>query len=155
MRTSSCVNLSNRLRASSISVFPNSFFRYFSDQPSVEPIPIHAYGKLTRSSLSYLLCSDSENIQYFHHNLHDDVRHCRRRWDLRIRLQTFEEVLDALKNVDEGVLRCFDILDRLTSSDVKIGSRRDVDNILTWRRTPAPAKITDAGEKTYIVTVKL
>ena len=52
-------------------------------------------------------------------------------------------------------MRCFDILDRLTSSDVKIGSQRDVDNILTWRRTPAPAKITDAGEKTYIVTVKL
>ena len=52
-------------------------------------------------------------------------------------------------------MRCIDILDRLTSSDVKIGSQRDVDNILTWRRTPAPAKITDAGEKTYIVTVKL
>ena len=52
-------------------------------------------------------------------------------------------------------MRCIDILDRLTSSDVKIGSRRDVDIILTWRRTPAPAKITDAGEKTYTVTVKL
>ena len=31
IRASSCVNLSNRLRASSISFFPISFFRYFSE----------------------------------------------------------------------------------------------------------------------------
>ena len=32
--------------------------------------------------------------------------------------------------------------------------RGDVD-ILTWRRTPAPVKMTVAGEKTYVVTFKV
>ena len=60
----------------------------------------NAYGKLTCSSLLYLLCRNSENIQNFHHYFHDDVRHCLAWFDLRIRLQTFEKVLNAFKNVD-------------------------------------------------------
>jgi hypothetical protein len=112
-------------------------------------------GKLTRSSLWYLLCRDSENIQYFHHYLNDDVRHRRGWWNLHVSLQTFEKVLDPHKDVDQGLLRCTDILSRLTRFEVKLGLRRDMDRIPTWRRTPAPAKIAVAGENTYIVTVKL
>jgi hypothetical protein len=82
---------------------------------------MQAYRKLTRSPLSYLLCSDSKNIQYFHHYFDDDVRHCGGRWNLRIGLQTFEKVLDPLKDVDQGLLRCIDILNRLSSLDVKLG----------------------------------
>ena len=84
---------------------------------------MHAYGKLTCSPLSYLLCSDSENIQYFHHYLNDDILHRRRWWDLGVGLQAFEEVLDTFKDIDQGILRCIDILDRLTSFDFKLGSR--------------------------------
>ena len=116
---------------------------------------MHAHRELTFSSLSYLTCSDSEDIQYFYHYLHDDARHCRRWWDLRICLQAFEEVLDTFKDVNQGLLRCADVLNRLTNFDVNLDYQRDVDNILTWRRTPAPAKITVAGEKTYVVTFKL
>ena len=72
--------------------------------------------------------------------------------DLGICLQTFEKVLDTFEDVDQGLLRCIDILNRLTG--VKLGSGRDVDKIRTWRRTPAPANITVAGEKAYVVTVK-
>jgi hypothetical protein len=97
----------------------------------------------------------AQDIQYFHHYLNDDVRHCLGWSNLRIGLQTFEKVLDPLKDVDKCLLRCIDILNRLTSIDVKLGLRRDVDKILTWRRTPAPAKITVAGEKTFVVTVEL
>ena len=75
--------------------------------------------------------------------------------DLGICLQTFEKVLDTFKDVDQGLLRCIDILNRLTSFDVKLGLGRDVDKIRTWRRTPAPAKITVAGEKACVVTVKI
>ena len=57
-------------------------------------------GKLTGSPLFYLLCGDSENIQNFHHYLHDDIGH-RLVWsDLRIPLQTFEKVLDTSENAD-------------------------------------------------------
>jgi hypothetical protein len=65
---------------------------------------MQGYGKLTRSSLFYLLCRNSQDIQYFDHYLHDDVRH-RRAWsNLGIGLQASEKVLDALKDVDQGLL---------------------------------------------------
>ena len=56
------VNFSNRLRASSISFFPSSFFRYFSGQWSVEDTRDVYDGNLTCSSLFDLLCRDGENI---------------------------------------------------------------------------------------------
>ena len=50
---------------------------------------IQGNGKLTCSSLFYLLCRNSKDIEYFNHYLHDDVRH-RRRWlNLGIGLQAF------------------------------------------------------------------
>ena len=76
--------------------------------------------KLTRSSLLYLFCSDSENIQNFHHYLHDNVRHCRGWWNLRICLQALEEVLDPFKDVDQDLSRCTDVLNRLMRVDVKL-----------------------------------
>ena len=79
---------------------------------------MQAPGKLTRSSLSYLLCSDSENIQYFNHYLNNDVRHRRRWWNLGICLQAFEKVFDPFEDVDQGVLGCTDILGRLMSVDL-------------------------------------
>ena len=71
----------------------------------------------------YLLCRDSENIQNFHHYRHDNVRHCIAWFDLRIRLQTFEEVLDTFENVDQGLLPRVDILNRLTSFDVNFACK--------------------------------
>jgi hypothetical protein len=84
-----------------------------------------AYEKLTRSSLPYLLCRDSENIQYFHHNLHDDVRHRRGWWNLRIRLEAFEKVLYSFKDVDQGLLRCTDILGRLHRCQTRLKLERN------------------------------
>ena len=105
-------------------------------------------GKLTRSSLSYLFSRDGENIEYFHHYLNDDVRHRRSRWNLRVRFEAFEKVLNTFKDIDQCVLRRTDVLGCLMNVDVNLESQRDRDKILTWRRTPAPAKITVAGEKT-------
>ena len=81
--------------------------------------------KFTCSSMLYLLRRDSENIQYFHHYLHNDICHCLVWFDLRIRLQTFEKVFNAFENVNQGVLRRVDILDRLTSFDVKLGLQKE------------------------------
>ena len=79
----------------------------------------NAHEKLTCSSLLYLLCRDSENIQNFHHYLNNDIRHCLAWSDCRVGLQTFEKVLDTFKDIDQGFLRRSDILNRLTSFDVK------------------------------------
>ncbi len=87
----------------------------FSNQGSAESIQIQGYGKLTCSSLFYLLCRYSKDIEYFNHYLHDDVRHCRRWWDLGTGLEAFEKVLDPLKDVDEdlflSIFRRFSELD--------------------------------------------
>ena len=80
--------------------------------------------KLTRSSLLYLLCRDSEDIEYFNHYLHDDVRHRHGWWNFGIRLEAFEEVLNALKDVDEGLLGCTNILSRLRSFGSSSVARR-------------------------------
>ncbi len=40
---------------------------------------MQGYGKLTYSSLFYLLCHNSQDIEYFNHYLNDDVRR-RRGW---------------------------------------------------------------------------
>jgi hypothetical protein len=80
------------------------------------------YGKLTCASLLYLLCRNSQDIQYFNHYLHYDVRH-RRVWsNLGIGLQAPEEVLDAFKDVNKSLLSSDNILSRLRSFRVKPGS---------------------------------
>ena len=123
-----------------MSVFPSSLFRYFSNQGSAESIQIQGYGKLTCSSLFYLLCRYSKDIEYFNHYLHDDVRHCRRWWDLGTGLEAFEKVLDPLKDVDEDLLGCTNVLTRLRSFSVKFGGCKEISRkIQTWRRTPTPA----------------
>ena len=77
--------------------------------------------KLTCSSLPYLLRRDAQDIQDFNHDLDDDIRHCLAWSNLRILLHTFEKVLDPFKDVDQGLLHCIDILNCLTSFDVKLG----------------------------------
>ena len=69
--------------------------------------------RLTCSSLSDLLCRNSEDIEYFDHYLHDDVCH-RLRWrNFGIGLETFEKGFNSLEYVDESLLGCTNILSRL------------------------------------------
>jgi hypothetical protein len=108
------------MSAFSISVFPKSFFRYFSDHESAEAKQLHRCPQLTFSSLFYLLCRDTKDVQYFHHYLHDDVRLGSAWSNLCISLQALEKVLDPFKDVDQGILRCNNILSRLTDLRVKL-----------------------------------
>ena len=94
----------------------------------MESIQIKGYQKLTRSSLFYLLRCNTQDIQYFHHYLHNDIRH-RRAWsNLGIRLQSFEKVLDLLKDIYEYLLRRTNVFNRLTSFPNQFETRalRDV-----------------------------
>src|SRR5713226_2341619 len=76
IRTSSFVSLSNLLSASSISVFPVSFFMYFSNkflnQQQVVVQESHTY-----MALFHLLRANPKNRKHLHHYLHNDVHHFR------------------------------------------------------------------------------
>jgi hypothetical protein len=113
---SCCVNLSNRFKASSISFFPTSFFKYFSE--NILETTIYRREQRTRSTLLHLLCCNREDIQHLNHYLHDYVRHCIRWLYCRMRLEALEEVLDVLEEIDEGAMARFDILGCLSQSSV-------------------------------------
>jgi hypothetical protein len=69
----------------------------------------------------YLLRRSTQDILDFDHYLHDDV------------VKIMVEVLNTFKGVDQGLLRCIDILSCLTRFDIKLGLRSDEDELLTWR----------------------
>jgi len=105
--------------------------------------------QLTRSSLFNLLCRDGEDRQYLNHDLHDGVRHCCGRLNSCIRFQPPEEPLYTFENINEHVLTRIDILGRL--ADIEVTMTRNSTRSKrspTWKRTPMPAEITFAGEKT-------
>src|SRR6202789_4526844 len=74
IRASSCVSLSNLFSASSISVLPNNFIRYFSGNGSVNGNTI-IQQRLTRPSLSDLFSRNSKNVEHLHHCFGDYVHH--------------------------------------------------------------------------------
>ena len=69
--------------------------------------------QLTRTILFYLFRCDGNDAKYFNHDLHDCVRHPSGRWDLDISLQTSEDVLYALEEVNEQILTSSDSLSGL------------------------------------------
>jgi hypothetical protein len=61
---------------------------------------LQANCKLTCPSLFCLLCRNSKDIQYFNHYLYSYVCHRLGWWDFGVGLETFEEILNTLKDVD-------------------------------------------------------
>jgi hypothetical protein len=105
---------------------------------------------LTLSSPFDLHRRDGKYRQYFNHDLDDHVRHCRGRYHFLIKLEPPKDILDACKEISEYVLARIGILDRLTDYvSLPVPRTRDCEWKLTKRRTPIPANITFAGEKTF------
>ena len=73
------------------------------------------------------------------------VRHPRGRGNLDISLETHEETLDTLKNVDECILAGVNNLNGLRELDITTVRAKESRKKLTERRTPMPAKTTPAG----------
>jgi hypothetical protein len=102
----------------------------------------------TRSSLPDLLRHDAKDREYLNHDLDDDVRHSCGRPDLYIFFKPLKKVFQAAKQVHKSILASADILNGLDDRSGRChqtthaGSRK----MLTWRRTPIPAKIVFAGE---------
>src|SRR6267154_1912976 len=74
IRASSCVSLSSLFSASSISVFPISFFRYVSEIGSIGVI-LSVQQRLTGPALFEFLCRNSKDVKNLDHYRRDRVRH--------------------------------------------------------------------------------
>jgi hypothetical protein len=95
-----------------------------------------------------LFSRESEDRQDFDHNLDQYFCHCGSRRNLSINHQTSKEILDAFKDVDEGVVACPHILGRLVDPDITKSQLEKAGIIHTERRIPMPAKIALAGGNT-------
>ena len=63
--------------------------------------------------LLYVFRYDGKDVKYFKHDLHGRVCHPGSQWDLGINLQTSEDVLYALEEVNEQILTSADRLSGL------------------------------------------
>lgn len=64
---------------------------------------------LTETALLDILRRKGQNGEYFNHYLHSHIRHCGSRWDLRIDMETLEEIPDTFEEIDEGVVARADL----------------------------------------------
>ena len=144
--------MSSLLSASSISVLPISFFAYFSKHYSANS-DIFVRQTLTYSALLYLLRGNPEKRQYFGHYLNNNIHHFVGRSCFCVDLDTSEKHFDSFENVDKSFLACSNIFSCLRDPYVTTTQAKSI-NIHTERRTPTPAKITLAGEKSYHINEK-
>ena len=103
IRASSCVSLSSLFNASSMSVFPTSFFRYFSENISVNGDRCESQG-LTRSSLPDLLRrnrKDAENLDHYRCNC---ICHFFIRWYRHVDFETSKKGFYAFEDVNKSIL---------------------------------------------------
>jgi hypothetical protein len=154
IRASSCVSLSNLFSASSISVLPISFFRYFSESDSVNG-NIIIQRQLTYPSLSDPFSCNSKDVQDLHHCFGDYVHHFLVECRFRVNFESLEEAFYALEHLKKSILACANILGCLRTVRITIDRTKILRKIHTERSTPIPAKIAFAGENTCKRTMRI
>jgi hypothetical protein len=103
IRPSSCVSVSSLFNASSISVLPTNFFKYFSANISVNG-DTFVQQRLTCSALPNLFCRNRKNAENLHHYRRDCIRHFFIRWHRRVDFETSQKGFDAFENVNKSLL---------------------------------------------------
>jgi hypothetical protein len=154
IRASSCVNLSSLFSASSISVLPINFFRYFSENGSVNGNTL-VKQQLTRSSLSDLFKRNSKNVENFHHNFGDYIHHFFVKRRFGVNLQSLEKGLYPFKDLKKSILARPKILCCLRVVRIMMDRTEVLRRTRTERRTPIPAKIAFAGENTCKISMRM
>ena len=104
--------------------------------------------RLTLSSLLHLLRHNQKDSKYLNHYLHHDVLHSICRRHLGIFFEPSEEILNSIEDINERILARSNILYRLCWFSIRKFQVWGDPKQSTERRTPAPAKITFAGENT-------
>ena len=126
MRDSSCVSRSSLFNIVSISLSPNSFFANCSTTSS-EVIADYTIieGPLTDSSSADLFLRYGKYRNQLDHDLRHNIRHKRVQGDLGINMETIEEVSEAFKEFEEGVITCAYTINGLMSSEYQMDSARE------------------------------
>ena len=126
MRDSSCVSRSSLLTIVSISLSPNSFFANCSTTCSVV---VAGYtiieGPLTESSSADQIFRYGKYRNQLDHYLRDNIRHKRVQGDLGIDMETVEQVSEAFKEFEEGVIASAYTISGLRSSEYQMDSARE------------------------------
>ena len=149
IRASSCVSLSSLFSASSISFFPISFFRYFSENGFVKWGNLFVKETLTCSALFDFFCRNSNEVEDFNHYCRDRVHHSLIWCHFSVYVQTSEKCFYALKNLKKEVLVRANGLSCLRIICITIDRMNVLRTARTERRTANPIKITFAGENTF------
>ena len=108
IRASSCVSLSSLFNASSMSVLPTSFLRYFSKNTSVNCDRFAPQG-LTRSALPDLFRRDRKDAENLDHYCCNCIHHFFIRWYRRVDFETSKKGFYAFEDVNKSVLTCANI----------------------------------------------
>jgi hypothetical protein len=103
IRASSCVSLSSLFSVSSMSFFPISFFRYFSEYDVVRGI-LFVKKTLTCSALLDFFCCNSNKVEDLDRNFRDCVHHSLIWCHFSVYVQTSEKCFYALERLKKCVL---------------------------------------------------
>jgi hypothetical protein len=101
---------------------------------------------LTNSSLVHLFRRKCEYGENLGHCPSEHRRHFHRGWNARINVETREERLDALEEIDEDTTTCGDVFGHLESMASEEQMIKKKQKRFTLRRTSIPVNITFAGE---------
>ena len=82
------------------------------------------------------------------------MHHFGRRYHLSVDFEPSEKTLDTLENVDKSFLASANISNCLKGIGVTTGKTDEWRKICTKSRTPTPAKMTFAGEKTCQIHIR-
>ena len=88
-------------------------------------------------------------MEHLYQYLRAYFRHCRSRRHVCVSLESRKEISNPFEELCENVFARRNTLGGLSDVQCEIAPPKEMDRILTARRTPIPAKITLAGENTY------
>jgi hypothetical protein len=150
--------MSNLFSASSIFVLllPNSFFRYFSKNSSVNADSTgncFVQKRLTRSALLHFFRCNSNDVEDFRHYFRDRIHHFLIQCRFNVKLQSSEKGFQALEYLKKSALACTHVLSCLRG-EITMGGTNILERIHTKRRTPTAVKMAFAGGNACQISVR-
>jgi hypothetical protein len=125
-------------------LLPNSFFRYFSENGSVNG-NVFVQKRRTCSALLDLFRCNSNNVEDFSHYFRDRIHHFLIECRSSVNLQSLEKGFQALEYLKKRALACTDVLCCLRSDRITMSGSNVLERIHTNKRTPNAVQMAFAG----------